>query len=409
MAVMAELASRGEDPSDTNVLGYELARQLVHRFAGFDYGLEGSELHAALEARISEERSKTSTSQGALASARDALRLAKLLGWLNENGMPTQIGRGIASGEIQGDLLDEVIRASWLEMSVEDARGVSHPMKLLLRLVGDMEFAGRQGMEAALAAANDSDEEYERVRALSQLPREVRAMAYGAATDASMDNAIKVLPKVAEELGFIELAGGVFRLTDLGREQVVGAPDDAGEPAPAGRGRRRAMPWSPAERDNEDSELGAVAIRAAAEQREAAQRLLERSRRHERLVDSVARLIGRASLHYHPQTYDLLGVPVDDSLPILLWEAKTVDGDEAKQSRLALSQLAYYEYFEVRPSWPGREVVRLAVFDGAIDRTLCDFLETEKVAAFRVSDGELVPLNSLAECLFGLLHELDDR
>lgn len=86
-----------------------------------------------------------------------------------------------------------------------------------------------------------------------------------------------------------------------------------------------------------------------------------------------------------PFSYDLFWIHEEISNddesphPIVLMEMKTINGDAAAQVRRAVGQLTYYEYFQVRPEWPGHAVVRVAVFDAPIDSELKAYLRAERI------------------------------
>ena len=357
------------------------------------------------------ERAKPASSQGARTKARESRRLMKLLGWLDDASRLTDTGITLVAEATPPEVRAEIIRQSLVGIELDDHGSASHPMIILLRLIGEGAFTTRAGMEAALAAANDSEAEYQRVKSISVQSYEERSTAFEA-SDNTMANSIKVLPALAERAGLILFRDGVYRLTvdgagllDTARGVHRTARPHPTEPTP--RGARVPIDFSTVDNPNDPDRPPADArTRTEEEQRESVRRLLERSRRHEVLIRGTGALIGLAQLSYHPSAYDLVGVPQDEALPLLLWEAKTIDGDAPVQVRLAIGQLAYYEHFEVRPTWPNRAVERIAVFDGAIGEELAVFLGEEGVAAYFLDGGRLVPLNERAASLATLVESL---
>ena len=93
--------------------------------------------------------------------------------------------------------------------------------------------------------------------------------------------------------------------------------------------------------------------------------------------------------------------------PLLLWEIKTIDGDAPAQLRSAVGQLLFYEYFQIRPRWADRDILRSVAFDQLISDELVEFLSWVRVGAFLVADdGSMEPLNALAEGVAGVLAKL---
>jgi hypothetical protein len=87
----------------------------------------------------------------------------------------------------------------------------------------------------------------------------------------------------------------------------------------------------------------------------------------------------------------------------LLVEVKTVVHDEAAQVRLAAGQLCFYEYFNVRPHWPGRTTTPVAVFDKPIRDELVDYLSSKGIAALVSNDdGTLTALNESGSAVLAI-------
>src|SRR5919197_36850 len=81
---------------------------------------------------------------------------------------------------------------------VGDEGELSHPIRILLRLVADNEIVERQGAELALEARDDTHAEYRRISALVGLPEAERITQLGT-TEYQFANARKILPAFAEQ------------------------------------------------------------------------------------------------------------------------------------------------------------------------------------------------------------------
>ena len=84
---------------------------------------------------------------------------------------------------------------------------------------------------------------------------------------------------------------------------------------------------------------------------------------------------------------------------LLLVEIKSLETDAQTQARLAAGQILYYEHIVVSGRWPGRTILRAAVFEGPIPDYLCDFLEWLQIGAFEYSGAALRPLNNTARTI----------
>ncbi|MGH2663986.1 MAG: hypothetical protein ACRDH8_14545 [Actinomycetota bacterium] len=411
LALVAEMSSAGEDMRDDGTPGYALARHSVYRFRNFDY--EAPDLQRRLEARIAEERRKPPGSQGARTAAREMRRTLQFLGWLDDEFQPTDTGQELLATEPGSDEERQALGVALLTGVLADEGTESHPGRILLRLVGEHgPFESRDGMELALEAQNDSEEEFQRISRLLSRSHADRTSSMGV-TETQMANAVKILPSFALQAGLLAqgTGGGEFYIT-LEGSQALRASVEAGEialsaapprhppPRPAIRPetRRRVDPESVARRR---TIAGAPRTLSSEEQVEAMRLRLERTDRHQTLVRGLARHGGDWEMFEDLLSFDLLMVPPDG--PLVLWEAKTIDGDAAAQVRLAVGQLLFYEHFHVRSGWEGRELVRAAVFDGEIGEELAAFLEGLDIGAFTLEDGELRALNDTGRGILQLL------
>lgn len=71
--------------------------------------------------------------------------------------------------------------------------------------------------------------------------------------------------------------------------------------------------------------------------------------------------------------------------------------------REAVGQLLFYEYFDVVPMQPGRDIVKLVAVDKVIDVSLADFLQQCGIGLVVVTELGWEPINALASELEPLL------
>jgi hypothetical protein len=89
----------------------------------------------------------------------------------------------------------------------------SHPYQVLLRLIALNPGVTRAKCALALEARNDSDRELNRISNLTDL-EEAAIRDHLGVTKSNWDNAKKILPSFAEQLGDIEKTGQQYRLVD---------------------------------------------------------------------------------------------------------------------------------------------------------------------------------------------------
>jgi len=398
LVTIRDLNEFGRDVSDDGVLGYELARRAVYSLRNFD---------GNIEARIAAEQAKPAGSQGARTAARELRRTLQYLSFLDSHLIVTQEGRQFllaAEGSPEE-------RATWhtalLDMAVPDQLGqVSHPIRILLRLVGHFGNLMREELALALEAADDTQAEFDRITGLIPL-QDAIANHRLQVSEFQLANAVKILPALAEHTGLIARQGPNFpySLTDAGRNALDVAfevgPVAVGprfRRAPArDRGGVRTLPPDPTiPRAPDDAAWNTL---TADDQVTAIRLRFERTARHQATLRRLADLL-RATFQLFEGTasFDLVALREahpDESL--VLFEIKSLEADAHTQARLAVGQLAYYEYFVVTGRWRGRGIRKAVVFDGDIDEGLAAFLDSLGVAAFECARDALRPLNPSGE------------
>lgn len=397
LETIRDLAAQGADPNDDHVLGYALARAGVYTFRG---------AVASLKARIAAEQQKPKASQGALTAAREVRRTLRALGWLDSDAGITTEGEALlatpAESEVETGLWQ---RALW-DLPVVDPAGTSHPVRILLRLVHGHTFRSRDGMELALEAVDDSPAELARIRALLSLPASSRIAQMGI-TQHQARNAVKILPSLALQAGLLALDEHRGYTATARAEEYLGAStllaQPPSPPAPPPPPRRSggtirkasagdvgtAPNFTPAAWNamTPDAQLDAIALRS------------ERTARHQAAVRALAsHLFAAEAFHEDTGSFDLVS---EHSAPssLVLWEVKTINGDGPAQVRRGIGQLLFYRHFYVRPRWPDRPIALGLAVDDPVSQDLADFLQGESVAAFLITEANLIPLNQKAQDL----------
>ncbi len=299
-------------------------------------------------------------------------------------------------------------KLAMLNAVAEDERGISHPYAIMLRLLQARPGTPRAFCALALEAVDDSDSEFERILGLRDLDDEDAIRSSIGATKSNWDNAKKIFPSIAEQVGDVAKSGN--RLFYVGEHAAVDSPDPDRHGL-EGRRRSRARPtsaesiaaWRRADESDETYPQIAAASSSGIQIR------AERTERHNEIVRMFARgIIGATALWEDP--IDCLALV---SSTALLAEIKTLDGsqsDETHQVRNAAGQLLYYAFFSMPEELAGREikVEKLAVFESRPSDGHIDWLISLDIVPLWVSGGGFSTRADVAARLAGCIELEND-
>ena len=384
MHTLAQLVDRRARAKDYGVFGEALVRDGV---------LGTGHTPRPIEDYIREQRTKSPDRQSFQTSARGLRELFRLLDFIDDSGpniVITPLGRQAAAyasvpmDATQTKFWRRAIRA--IRHYGGDAEA-SHPYQVLLRLVARKPGITRAMCALALEAKNDSDDELDRIWELASRPEEGALHAAGV-SKANWDNAKKVLPKFAEQLGDVIKIGQEFWMAD-----APGRAADAGLGVQAAGSGRTAGPGAPRSarvvtadtiaragmEERFDDTAVPIGIDPAAAAAAVAARL-DRLRRHNLLVRALADRLGGEGHQLFEDPFDLLALI---GRLAILSEVKTLDGsadDERERVRDSLSQLLYYEAFVTRPVASGSIVRKVACFERPISNEHRQWLNDSNIA-----------------------------
>ncbi len=331
--------------------GDALARAGVYSFR------EGGDIEAALAA----EQLKPLANQGSRTAARDFRRTLRLLGIIDLADAPTPVGAAVLAAETD-ELRNALWRSALLGMSLGDAGQVSHPYRILLRLVADNPGIEVRRLLLALEARDDSEAEYDRILALADAAWD-EVLADLNLSEASAANAIKILPSLAFQLG--DLIRTPEALVYSGAEYQPKDVDDLCPPQSVSRTtttKRGALgealtPEQVAPTPNFQPTAAIVAdLTAGVEIRK------RRTEEHQALVRAFAAAFSVQGFALYAGMFDCLAISGQRAI---LVEAKTLDGspaDERSQAEKAIGQLAGYLYFDIPVEVDAANVERLLLF-----------------------------------------------
>jgi hypothetical protein len=379
--VLIELNDGGRNPKDDGVFGEALIRRGVLR-TGYTPIL--------VEKYLAEQKAKKRKSdQSYRTRARGLREIFRVLGLIDDSEIEIEVkpaGRRIAA--LAGKSLTSGTIRLWrsviLDMTHDGGDGqISHPYQVLLRLVAKRPGITRAKCALALEARDDSGAELERIAKLSDLEEAAILKEIGESR-ANWDNAKKILPRFAEELGDVQKVGNKLLLGDApGVVKEFPVEPEGGASAGGPRKSRSSSAvsaesiarsgttedWDEAV-DLTESELDAEAIKASKA------KIRARLRRHNLIVKKAALMLEAEGAELLENPFDCLACFPDE---VLLIEVKSLDGterDEVVRVRDALAKLLYYESFVTKPLVKKRAVRKVACFEQRISEAHIDWLQS---------------------------------
>lgn len=397
LRVASELLSRGENIGDDGVFGYAVLRAGIYSFRGASR-VSPEELEEA----ITRERQKPASNQGPRTFARDLRRTLLLLGFIENDARDFSITQsGIRLTELP-DPPNEEATSIWVDalinMTLEDTDGhgeYTHPAYNMLRMVAVNPDIEKPWLAFALDMENDSDTELERVLSLQRLNYEDALISVGASYYTAA-NAVKIIPSLLQQVGLIEIVNQRCRVIIPSVTNFVGIDN-----------RTLTIPQTPRQRNAREGSLitdpeqipthqrTPRGERTTEEQVHTAALLDERTTQHQELVKQIVEMLSLSvvveSIRITDDAYDVLAfIPSRDEF--LLIEAKTIRNDGMVQGRLALGQLCYYEYFDIRPVAGSSRITKIAVFNQNPGEQVERFLNAYNVLCFTIStEGITIP------------------
>ncbi len=258
---------------------------------------------------------------------------------------------------------------------------VSHPYRILLKIVNTFPGIETSKLMLALEAENDSDEEFERITNLSQQTIEQIIIETG--TTASMAaNALKILPGIAEQLGDIER---VHNFTYPIGQLLITEDEIATEERPARRVRAdfRETNSDGIARDPILNIVNTVSIDLTEAIRIRQIRLAE----HQEIVRLLALINERCGFRLFEGKFDCLATKADSTI---LYEVKTILdslSDTEKQTVKGVGQLKYYKYSIVNQQMGLANIKEVLVFSRKPNIGIIEFCSSESIIVIW-RDGE---------------------
>jgi hypothetical protein len=268
-------------------------------------------------------------------------------------------------------------KTALLQLTLEAGGQTSHPYRILLRLVNTFPGIETSKLLLALEAENDSEEEFERISAFVELNLEEIIQSIGTSKSRA-DNAVKILPGIAEQLGDIERIGSgverrAFPINQIVTEDGIiteGQTETARRSAPIRKVTSEAIAPTPNFQDIPSANIDPT---------EANRMRQRRFTEHQEIVRLLGRINEEQGFELFEDRFDCVATKNNTAL---LYEVKTIlesFTDQEKQTLTAVGQLKYYEFSEVRRKWHGANIKQVIVFSQKPNSVVLEFCSAENI------------------------------
>ena len=372
LRVVDDLSRAGQNARDDGVYGETLIRRGI---LGTGHKPIPVNQYLAQQKAI-----KSRSNQSYRTRARQLRELFRILDLITDADVAalTSAGRQIAA--IPAGPLDAAGLRLWrtaiLNMTHEGGDDTaSHPYQVLLRLVANRPGITRAKCALALEARDDSEAELARITALSDLSESAILAAIGV-TKSNWDNAKKILPHFAEQLGDVMKLGESFSLADSPGASPPPPPVGGAVPPPVPHRKASRVTPDTIAATRKETEWDEVYAAQADPQKaaETKKKITARFNRHQAVVKAVGQSLAGKGATLFEMPFDCFAQFPQEAV---LVEVKSLDGtaaDEQERVREALAQLLYYESFATRTLIGERHLKKVACFEGPITVEHAEFL-----------------------------------
>lgn len=375
LAVVKQLV-RNQTPLTDDNFGRQLTIEGIYTYRNREL---------TIEQFLASEQEKPAANRGYLTVARDIRRFFELLGFITV--FPDRTVRlSPAANQLLRTASDDVRKELWknslLQMGLEGTDGeVSHPYRILLKIVNTFPGIDTPKLMLALEAENDSEVEFERISNLSQRTIQ-QIIADTGTTEAMAANAVKILPGIAVHLGDIERNNN--RAYPIG-QLVITEDEITTEEQPDRRARADYRETNAGEiaRDPNLNIITSVTVDYSEAIRIRQRRLAE----HQEIVRLLAIINENYGFRLYEGKFDCLAIKNDTAL---LYEVKTIlpsASDEEKQTVKGVGQLKYYKYSIVHRQMGYTNIKEVIVFSSRPETGIIEFCSAENISViWRVGD-----------------------
>lgn len=329
---------------------------------------------------LQREKQKPKASRGYLTVSRDIRRFLELLVFIvvldgNKNSRVTTTGKQFLTAT-SVEKARQLWKNALLQLGLEGTDGeISHPYRILLKIVNTFPGIETPKLMLALEAENDSEEEFERISALANLSIDKIIQETG--TSAAMAaNAVKILPGIAEQLNDIERISS--RAYPIGHiiitEDEISTEEKPDVPTKERVTFRKVFSGDIA-KDPTINVISSVSIDLSDAIKTRQKRLAE----HQEIVRLLAILNEKCGFQLFEGKFDCLGIKGDT---VLLYEIKTIlerANDQEKQTVKGVGQLKYYKFSIVEQQMGLSDIREILVFSTKPGTGMIEFCTAENI------------------------------
>lgn len=400
----SDTINAGLDFARDDVFGPELARSGVYTFRG------GGDL----ETNLAAEALKPRASRGTETAAREMRRFLVLAGFISQDPIAGTYELTAKGAELLASDNVTVTNALWREamlgLVLEDGEGnLSHPYRIMLRLVGDNPGIENFNLMLAFESKDDSEAEYERISGLLGLSFEELIDAVGVG-EPKARNAVKILPSIAGQVGDLHRESG--RSYPAASIEIA---EDSIEPISVKSKKKKSAPAS-GKRVTKEVNSGTIATTPEFSDGDSDETMVDlsgaielrkrRTKLHHEVVKKFAERMEGEGFRLFEDPFDCLATK--DSTSLLI-EVKTLDGspsDERRQSEKALGQIKGYAHFDLPSEINPMDTVQIILFSQKPREATLEFLLASGIVpmwwnshdSFELlnSDGDVVEFDPVA-------------
>lgn len=344
----------------------------------------------SIEEYLEEQSQKTPSNRGYHTAARETIKFFKLIGFLvvydNKSGELTP--RAIQLLSLNNPNARKLLwRDSFMQFGVEGVDGeISHPYRILLKLTQDKPGIETSKLMLALEAENDSQEEYERILALSELElqsilEEINISEHQAR------NAVKILPSFAVQLGDIRKQGNytypIGHISITEDEISTEIPDEVTTEEGIPYSQYRQVTSENIARDPIFNEISSVSIDLTESIRIRQNRLSE----HQEIVRQLALFCEQNGFQLFEGKFDCLSTLEDSAI---VFEVKTIlpsMSDQEKQTVKGVGQLKYYKFSIIQRQMGFENIREILVYSQKPNDSLIEFCLSENLSTVWLDEG----------------------
>lgn len=370
LAVAKHLIDNGLALTDEN-FGEQLTRNKIYTYRDKTLSIDDF---------LAREQEKPAANRGYLTVSRDIRRFFELLGFItvfpDKKAKLSSAAKQLLRTE-SAELRKELWRNAMLQLGLEGTDGeISHPYRILLKLVHKFPGIDTPKLMLALEAENDSEEEFERICNLAQLSVEEIVREIGT-SEAMAANAVKILPGIADQLDDIDrIASKAYPVGDIVVTEDEISTEKKYDIPTKERATFREVGVDDIAKDPTLKVISSESIDLSDAIKTRQNRLAE----HQEIVRLLAILNDRCGFKLFEGKFDCLGIKGDSAL---LYEVKTIletSTDQEKQTVKGVGQLKYYKFSIVQQQMGISDIKEILVFSRKPDTGIINFCTAENIA-----------------------------